>query len=219
MSDCSLERHIDRIQRERTALLSRIEGLSQLQLDYQPSRQSWSIGQIVHHVGLAEKLWRGHLSRAIRKAGPKREATVHVSLDDVPFRSRVLPDFLWRNPLVLPPLSLMVKLIPRPIQAMMFAIPLIKMDAAPQMQPKRGLSRNQILQFLEETRRTTLDLLRPICDWNLTRIRVVHPLVGDQDVCGILELLASHEQRHAQQIDLIKKRASYPRGGSGQSAV
>ncbi len=204
-------RSVDRIQSERAALLNRLDGMAQLQLDYQPSRQSWSVGQIAHHVGLAEKLWRGYLSSAIRKAGTKRAATVHVSLVDVPFSNRVLPDFLWRNPLVLPPLSLMVKLIPRPVQSMLFAIPLIKMDAGPQMQPKRGLSRNQIVQFLEDTRKTTLDVLRPVLDWDPTGIRIIHPLVGEQDICGILELLASHEQRHAQQIDLIKKKAGYPK--------
>jgi hypothetical protein len=93
---------------------------------------------------------------------------------------------------------------------MFFAIPLVKMDAGPRMQPKHGLPRTQILQFLDDTRKVTLDLLQPVAGWDLARVRIVHPLVGDQDVYGILELLTSHEQRHAQQIDSIKKKPNFP---------
>ena len=207
-------RSIDRLQVARAALLSRIDRLEQAQLDYQPSRQSWSIGQIAHHIGLGERVWQGYLNSAFKKANQKREAALHVSLEDVPFSSRIIPDFVWRNPLVLTPLSLMVKFIPRPVQSMLFAVPLVKMDAGPRMQPKHGLSRTQILQFLEGTRKMTLDMLQPVADWDLTRIRIVHPLVGDQDVHGILELLSSHEQRHSQQIDFIKKKANYPTTGN-----
>ncbi len=206
----SLERSIERLQQERLGLLGRIEGLNQAQLDFRPSRQLWSIGQVAHHVGLGEKLWQGYLATALKNGGQRHEASVHVSLEDVPFSSRIVPDILWRNPFVLTPLSLMIRLIPRPVQSMLFAVPLIKMDAGPRMQPKHGLPKTQTLQFLAEARRTTLDLLQPVRDWDLTRIRIIHPLVGDQDVYGILELLSSHDQRHSQQIDSIKKNGNFP---------
>jgi hypothetical protein len=207
----SLARSIERLQQERSVLRGKIEGLEQAQLDFQPSRQLWSIGQVAHHVGLGEKLWQGYLNTALKNGGQKREATVHVSLEDVPFSSRIIPDILWRNVFVLTPLSLMIRLIPRPVHSMLFAVPLVKMDAGPRMQPKRGLPRTQILQFLEETRQATLAMLQPVADWDLTRIRIIHPLVGDQDVYGILELLSSHDQRHSQQIDSIKKNANFPK--------
>jgi hypothetical protein len=65
--------------------------------------------------------------------------------------------------------------------------------------------------LLSDTRKATLDLLAPFKDWDLSLFRIQHPLVGDQDVHGILELLASHEQRHAQQVDSIKKAIHFPR--------
>lgn len=205
-----LARAIDRLLHQRAYLLSKIEGLQQAQLDFQPSRQAWSIGQVAHHVGLGENVWQGYMKTALKNAKQTREATLQVSLDDVPFSSRFVPDFLWRNRFVLTPLSLMVKCIPRPVQSMLFAVPLLKMDAGPRMQPKHGLPRTQILQMLDDTRKMTLDMLQPVSDWDLARVRIVHPLVGDQNVYGILELLASHEQRHAQQIDSIKKKTNFP---------
>jgi hypothetical protein len=84
------------------------------------------------------------------------------------------------------------------------------MDAIPRMQPKLGLPRVQILKLLDETRNATLAIVQPLAAWDLTLFRVIHPLVGDQDVYGILELLANHEQRHSQQIDLIKKLPGFP---------
>jgi hypothetical protein len=165
---------------------------------------------VIHHIGLGEKLWQGYLAAALKDAGQKRQATVRVSLEEVPFSSRIIPDILWRNPIVLTPLSLMIKYVPRPLQSMLFAIPLIKMDAGPRMQPKAGLPRDQLRKFLDETREATLRMVQPVAEWDLTRVRIVHPLVGDQDVYGILELLASHEQRHSLQIESIKKNTNFP---------
>jgi hypothetical protein len=205
-----LARAIDRLQHQRATLLAKIDGLQQAQLDFQPVGQAWSIGQVAHHVGLGENVWQGYLKTVLKNAKQTREATLQVSLDEVPFSSRFIPDFLWRNRFILTPLTLMVNCMPRPVQSMLFAVPLVKMDAGPRMQPKHGLPRTQILQLLDDTRKVTLDLLQPVADWDLTRVRIVHPLVGDQDAYGILELLASHEQRHAQQIDSIKKKPNFP---------
>jgi len=205
-----LARAIERLQHQRAVLLGKIDGLQQAQLDSQPGGQAWSIGQVAHHVGLGENVWQGYLKTVLKNAKQTREATLQVSLDEVPFSSRLIPDFLLRNRFILTPVTLMVNCMPRPVQSMFFAVPLIKMDAGPRMQPKHGLSRTQILQFLDDTRKVTLDLLQPVAGWDLARVRIVHPLVGDQDVYGILELLTSHEQRHAQQIDSIKKKPNFP---------
>ena len=205
-----LKRGVDRLQQQRGVLLGAIETLTQEQLDYRPSRHSWSIGQIAHHVGLGEVVWRGYLKALLKDGGAGGSAVLRVSLQEVPFSSRILPDFVLRNPLVLAPLSMMVNLMPRPLQSMFFAIPLVKMDAGPRMQPKLGMSRSQVFKFLAETLKGTLDILDPLAGKDLSRYRIVHPLVGDQNVYGVLDLLSSHEQRHAQQIESIRKASAFP---------
>ncbi len=206
-----LAKGINRLQRERAVLLGKIDKLQPAQLDFRPSRQAWSIGQIAHHVALGESVWSGYLKSVLKSAGQSKKATLKVTIDDVPFSSRIIPDFILRNPIVLCSLSLMVNFIPRPVQSMLFAVPLIKMDAGPRMQPRYGMPRAQLLQVLNDTRRETLELVQPVADWDLTRIRIVHPLVGDQDVYGILDLLSSHEQRHSQQIETIRKNTNFPK--------
>ncbi len=204
-----LEKAVDRLQHERTAFLSRFERLDQAQLDFKPYRNSWSIGQIAHHVALGESVWQGYLKNVLAKGDREDGAVEHVSLKQIPFRSRFLPDFIFKSPLVLP-MSVFVNMLPRPLQSTMFAIPLFKMDASDRMQPTFGLPRARVLNLLEQTRKRTLELVEPRADWDLARFRVVHPLVGSQDIYGVLDLLASHEQRHSIQVDSIRRKSAFP---------
>jgi hypothetical protein len=201
---------VDRLEHQRALLLSAIETLNQVQLDFKPSRQSWSIGQIAHHVGLGEVVWRGYLKSLLKDGAARGEGCVRVSLNEVPFHSRFIPDFVLRSPFVLGPLSLMIDFMPRPLQSMFFTVPLVKMDAGARMQPKLGMSHGQVLKFLADTRRATLEVLDPLSEKDLTRYRIVHPLVGDQNVYGVMDLLASHEKRHTQQIEGIKRNPEFP---------
>jgi hypothetical protein len=205
---------VDRLQHERAVLLGAIERMSQIQLNFQPSRHSWSIGQVAHHVGLAETIWHGYIRAVLKKGNREDGATVRVSLQEVPFSSRIVPDFILNSPFVLAPLSIMVNFLPKPIHSMLFAVPIFKMEAGSRFQPKVGLARNQIRRFLEDTRRTTLQLIEPFADWDLSLFRILHPLVGDQDVYGVLALVANHDQRHTSQIESIKKAPDFPPGVS-----
>ncbi len=214
-----LEKAVDRLQHERAAFLSRFEGLNQAQLDFSPSRNAWSVGQVVHHVVLAESVWQGYLKNVLARGDRERGAVEHVSLKQIPFRSRFLPDFIFKSPLIVTPMSVFVNLLPRPFQSMLFAVPLIKMDASDRMQPAGRLPRAQILSLLAEVRKRTLDIVEPRADWNLARFQVSHPLVGDQDIYGVLDLLSSHEQRHSLQIDSIRKKPGFPGSADKAGAV
>jgi hypothetical protein len=206
----TLEKAVDRLQHERAVFLSKFERFDQRQLDYRPSRNSWSVGQVAHHVALGESVWQGYLKNVLSAGSRERGAVERITLDQIPFSSKIIPDFFFKSPLVVVPLSVFVNLIPRPLQSMLFAVPLFKMEAGKRMQPIPGLTRSKIIDLLHDVRKATLDRVEPCCDWDLSRFRIVHPLVGNQDVYGILELLASHEQRHSMQIDSISKQPGFP---------
>ena len=42
------------VQANRAALLKEVEGLSQPQFDWRPGEKDWSVGEVIHHVTLAE---------------------------------------------------------------------------------------------------------------------------------------------------------------------
>lgn len=205
-----LQKAVDRLQQERAALLRTFEDFDQAQLDYRPRRDSWSAGQVAHHVALGEAVWQSFLKKIISDDHRDSGAVERISLDQVPFSSRVFPDFLLRSPLATGPLSFLVNFVPRPVQSMLFAVPLFKFDASARMRPTHGLLRGRLLEILRDVRQETLSLVEPRADWDLTRFRVIHPLVGSQDVYGVLELLASHEQRHSLQVNSIKKQPDFP---------
>jgi len=49
-----METFWDEAQANRAALLKEVEGLSQPQFDWRPGEKDWSVGEVIHHVTLAE---------------------------------------------------------------------------------------------------------------------------------------------------------------------
>ncbi|MBI2821454.1 MAG: DinB family protein [Acidobacteria bacterium] len=202
---------MERVQQARASLLGKAEDLKQPQLDFKPSRSAWSAGEVVHHVGLAEQVFQGYLRELLRPELQERGAIRRLSLQELPFGASLVPDFLLRSPFVLLPVSIMVNFIPAPVQSLLFEVPIIKMQTGDRMQPTHGLTRAALLDFVREVRRTTLGILAPAQRWNLSRFRITHPLIGNKDVYGILELVASHDQRHQRQIERVRENPGFPR--------
>lgn len=196
---------------ERENLLESIRSMDQRQLDFQPSRLEWSAGEVVHHVMLAEKLWQGYIRELLDGADPRRGARREISAQELSFQSPLIPDVILQSPWVLGPMSVMVNFIPKTVQSTLFAVPLIKLKAGPRLQPKRGLSPATLLELSDQVRLATLEMLAPVKTWDLSRFCVNHPFIGEQNVYGILELVASHDQRHKLQIENIQKDSAFPR--------
>jgi hypothetical protein len=72
----------------RAALLKEVEGLSQTQADWRPSEKDWSVGEIVHHVTLAEVGTGKVTSKLLREAG---EAAKPFPADLKGFAPLVMP--------------------------------------------------------------------------------------------------------------------------------
>lgn len=53
----------------RADVLKEVEGLSQAQADWRPSAQDWSVGEIVHHLTLAEVATGKLTSKLLKEAG------------------------------------------------------------------------------------------------------------------------------------------------------
>jgi DinB family protein len=58
------------LQAVRAEILSEIEGLSQAQIDWRPSERDWSVGEIIHHLTLAEVSTGKLTSKLFKEAGP-----------------------------------------------------------------------------------------------------------------------------------------------------
>src|SRR6476620_137134 len=58
------------LQSVRSELLKEAEGLSQIQADWRPAEQEWSVGEILHHLTLAE-VGTGKLTSKLLKDAPQ----------------------------------------------------------------------------------------------------------------------------------------------------
>ncbi len=59
----------DELQTVRADVLKEVEGLSQSQTDWRPSERDWSIGEIIHHLSLAEVATGKLTSKLFKEAG------------------------------------------------------------------------------------------------------------------------------------------------------
>jgi hypothetical protein len=59
------------LERARAEILGEVEGLSQAQADWRATPQEWSIGEILHHLTLAEVATGKLTSKLLKEAGPE----------------------------------------------------------------------------------------------------------------------------------------------------
>ena len=202
---------IGKMQEERAAFLRCIEGLSQAELDFKPAPDSWSVGEVAHHVGLTETVFHRYMADLLRSGSREQGASRTIPFDELPMGPQMIPPSILRLAPVLLPFSIMSAFMPRSLQSALLANPLVKIKTAPAVEPKHGIPQTELLGFLTKARQATLELLEPVKDWDLTRFRWFHPLMGGHDVYGTLELIASHDRRHAGQAERVKKGPKFPR--------
>ena len=209
-SEEKFARATELMQTEHNAFLARFEGLSQAQLDFKPARDSWSVGEVAQHVGLTERVIRENLEKLLREAGDRQDTLRKVGFHELPLAPRFIPAGLLQFPPFLISLSLMSRMVPRPVQTFFLANPLLKARAAPNVEPTAGMPKNELLEFLRSGRESTIALVEPSKSRDLSRIRWEHPLMGTHDVYGTMELLAGHERRHRTQIERVKSNERFP---------
>ena len=202
---------IGKMQEERAAFLRRIEGLSQAELDFKPAPDSWSVGEVAHHVGLTETVFHRYMADLLRSGSREQGASRTIPFDELPMGPQMIPPSILRLAPVLLPFAIMSAFMPQSLQSALLANPLVKIKTAPAVEPKHGIPQSELLAFLTKTRQATLALLEPVKDWDLTRFRWFHPLMGGHDVYGTLELVASHDRRHATQVERVKSDPKFPR--------
>src|SRR6266478_4318082 len=91
-----------------------VRDLSQTQMDYTPAPGKWSVGEVLDHLVLGEKYFRGEIKRLIdlRRAG--REAVLRRGFKDLNISVAFFPKALL--PFLEMPIALFSRFIPRPVQ-------------------------------------------------------------------------------------------------------
>jgi hypothetical protein len=193
--------------RERIAALLR--PLSQAQLDFQPDPNSWSIGQVAEHVALSERGLLDIVKSLLQ--GPAGRRVLEVSYDQLPLTIQGIPNSVARLSFeLLSPFSFLTRFTPKSVVQFMLANRVLKAKAAPQSEPAHGKARADLLAFLSEVRQSTLRFLESVKNKDLSQFHWSHPILGYQDLYGILDLITSHDNRHIRQIEIVRNDPRFP---------
>lgn len=169
---------------ERRRLVGLVEGLSQSAADWRPSPDEWSVGEVAHHVILAEESMRTVVERSVaRHAAGKR-------FEPMPDAERALP---------------FAELVAR--RGTLAAGPLRNPEM---VTPTHGRAVGDLVHELElgeAVSRSALEALDPDL---LTRLTCPHPLFGLLTLFQWVELIGFHDRDHAGQIAKIRRQPGFP---------
>lgn len=204
-----MQHSITKMQENREKIVGSVRDLSQAQLDFQPAPESWSIGQIAEHVALSERGLMDIVQSLFQKPGAPK--LLRIGYDQLPLIIKGIPNDIARLSFeMLQPFSFLTRFTPNAIVQFMLANPIIKAQAAPRSIPAHGKARGDLAAFLAQVRKSTLQFLETVKDKDLAQYHWVHPLLGYQDLYGMLGMIASHDHRHIQQIEAVRKDPHFP---------
>src|SRR5258708_27632985 len=149
---------------ERHALLESVKDLSQEQLNFKPSAEEWSVGEVLRHLNVLE----GRVSMLLAKK--LQEATAAGIGPD--------PDEL----------SVLNCLDQFPI-----AEPTIKVKAPALVAPEHGVDKQVLLAGLSETRAMLLKAVEAVSDVDLSKLTFPHPFFGELNMYQWTLAVGKHE--------------------------
>ena len=174
---------LDRLGEDRAGLLASVEGRSREQLDYRPTDDSWSIGEVLHHLALAHeatvKLMFNMLRRAREEGAPP---------DPDPTRSM---------------LSAIDDIVPSADRG--------KARAPARVTPRSYVAPDEALARLDTSRQRLEKTVAELSQFDLSQLTFPHPFFGELDSYQWLLVSGWHERRHTKQIERIQASTGFPR--------
>jgi hypothetical protein len=202
MADFDAELNLIRSNRQKT--LSMIENLSDSELQTRPSARKWSIAEILDHLILGMRFYRGELERLIEMKKSGKDAVLERTFADFNPSILHIPRSVLSSMQSI--VSVMSKSLPDTARAFVMRSRLIPTQNPDVAQPRKGREPAGIRQDLLTTLQDLELLLVSNADLNYREMVHRHPLMGVSNALLILKLVALHERRHQSQIEKILNR-------------
>lgn len=200
----SWQESLNLLVRTRQCTLDLVDGLSQERLDYSPSSGAWSLGEILDHLVLAEKLYRDEIAELVTLQKAGKEARIRRSVRDLDVTLFFLPKAVL--PYLAMPLTVFNLFVPTSLRELMTRSPVIPAKNPAIARPQKGKSGESLRQELESSLRETENLFGSNPDLDYSAMVHDHPMLGVNDVPHLLRIAALHEQRHQVQIRRLLAR-------------
>ncbi len=171
---------LNEIEAVRANIYAAAERFSQTQLDFKPSPDSWSIGEVLSHLNVVEKglprLYSMLLSKAAEAGlSPETEGSWVKSLDE--FQLEVVKQ---------------------------------QMSAPERVHPQFGIEKNELIALLQQSRAALVDAASQAGDHDYSQVKFPHPFFGEINFYQWILFVGKHEARHLSQIEKIKANENFP---------
>ena len=182
----------------RADTLSLLQDLSQEHLNYKPSPGKWSIGEVMDHLFLAERFFSTQIQLLVQQQRSGQRPSLSLSFADLNVRPAFVPGFLL--PLLEIPLTITNRFVPRPFLTLLLATPLGIARHPDAADPRADLPKEQLQMQLAEGLAETRAIFAQNQDVDFSKLRIRHPLLGDNSVIQLLGVMNAHERGHQKKI-------------------
>lgn len=173
----------------------------------------WSPGEVLDHLLLAERFYRGEMERLIELARSGRPAELRRSFADLDISVAFIPRPLL--PLLEPPLAVANLFLPAALRDLMTRHAWVPAQNPTVATPRRGRPGDELRADLAASLAATRALFAANPGLDFSRMVHYHPLLGSNTVPRMLRFMTLHEQRHQDQ--LAAALGGEPgRGGGGE---
>jgi hypothetical protein len=181
-------------------------------LDWKPGPDSWSVGEVLDHLLLAETFFRGEIRELMERRKAGRTPVLLRGFKDLDISVGPIPKGLL--PLFEVPLTLANLFVPALVRDFLIRSRLIPARHPTIANPRWGRPaadlRSELIDSLGETE--ALFEGNPGVDYR--SIRYIHPLLGYNNVLDLLRIAALHEERHQERITELVRAFGELRVGS-----
>lgn len=192
----------------RARTLKILDGLTQTQLDYAPGPDCWSVGEILDHMILGERINREHVGRLIEMCRNGQKPELHLTFSDLNVSVAGVPRSVL--PMLEAPITLMNMFVPDGLRNYLTRRRLIPFRNPDLATPQRGRAAAGLRSDLVASLQETEVLFQRNADLDFSALVLSHPLLGSYDVPGLLRFMSAHEQRHQSQITYVMTSPRFP---------
>jgi len=192
----------------RAATLRLVAPLSQPQFDFSPKRGTWSIGEIVDHILLAEAMYREEIARLIELKRSGQRPYLKHTFNEINVAPLYLPTEVLD--VMSMPLSIMNAFVPAFVRDLATEYAVLPTRNPDRTTPRPGRRAAELRAELLSAQSETRALLSANADLDMREMVSEHPLMGASRVPEILAFLARHERRHQRQIAGVRADRRFP---------
>ncbi len=215
-----MELSLEMFRTTRAQTIAMVDGLTQAQIDHVPARGKWSVGEVLDHLILGQRLNVCYIAEVIEMKKAGRQPVRKLSFSDVDVSVGYIPKSLL--PVLETPFTILNVFVPAVVRDFMTRNRLVPAQNPNITTPRHGRSATELRGDLISSLKETEALLESRPDLDYGEMMIQHPLLGNNTVPGMLRFLALHEQRHQSQIDDILKSPRFHKsdlGGTGDPDV